>query len=89
MPEALPYFEGRLLIFAPNIRQGKCFFGVLVCCMTSAVYLAGQHVKKSKIGRGEDSTLLSVLLTPKAVKFLQILLKLYKISLHADLTTTV
>ena len=48
MLEALPYFEGRLLILVPNIRQGKCFFSVMLCCMGSAVYLAGRHVKKSR-----------------------------------------
>ena len=37
------------------------------------VYLAGRHVKKSR-KLDEDSTLRSTFLTPKAVKFLQILL---------------
>ena len=46
MIEALPYFEGRSLIFAANTRQGNHFFSVLMCCST--VYLAGQHVKKSR-----------------------------------------
>ena len=32
--------EGRLLVLAPNIRQGKRFVNVLACCMGSAVYLA-------------------------------------------------
>ena len=39
MLEVLPYFEGRLLILAPNLRQGKDFFCVLVCCTGSTVYL--------------------------------------------------
>ena len=43
MLEALPYFESRSLILAPNTRQGKRFFSVLVCCMSSAVYLAGRY----------------------------------------------
>ena len=46
--KALPYYEGRLLILVPSIRQGKCFFCVLACCMGSAVYFAGQHVKNLK-----------------------------------------
>ena len=48
MLEAIPYFEDSSLILAPNLRQGKCFFCVLVCCTGSAVYLAGRHVKKSR-----------------------------------------
>ena len=44
--EASPYFEGRSLTLAPNIRQGKHFFCVPVCCMGNAVYLAGRHLKK-------------------------------------------
>ena len=46
--EALPYFEGRLLILVPNIRQNKHYFCVLVCCTGSGVYLAGRHLKKSR-----------------------------------------
>ena len=46
MLAALPYFEGRLLILAPNIRQLKQFFSVLVCCTGSIVYLSGRHVRK-------------------------------------------
>ena len=42
----LAVFEGRLLILAPNIRQGKCFFSVLGCSTGSTVYLAGRHIKK-------------------------------------------
>ena len=47
MPEALPYFERRSLILAPNIKQGKRFCSVLVCCTGSVVYLAGRQEKKS------------------------------------------
>ena len=50
MLEALPYFKGRSLILAPNIRQGKRFFCVLMCCAGIAQCIAGRHVKKSKIG---------------------------------------
>ena len=35
MVEALPYFEGRSRILARNVRQGKRFFCVLVCCTSS------------------------------------------------------
>ena len=48
MFEAIPYFEDSSLILAPNLRQGKRFFCVLVCCTGSTVYLAGQHVTKSR-----------------------------------------
>ena len=70
-----------LLVFWKQIAypcaQGKCF-SVLVCCMGSAVSLAGWHVKKEILIVGfEDSTLQSAFLTPKAVKFLQILWKVY------------
>ena len=46
MLETLPYFEGRSLILAPHITQGKRFFCVLLCCIGSAVYLGGGLVKK-------------------------------------------
>ena len=46
MLEALLYFKGSSFIFAPNLRLGKHFFCVLVCCTGSAVYLAGRHLKK-------------------------------------------
>jgi len=42
--KALLYFEDRSLILVLNIRQGKRFFCVLVCC--SAVCLAGWHIKE-------------------------------------------
>ena len=57
-------FEGRSLILAPNTRQGKCFFCVLVCCPGSTVYLAGRHVKKSDLNR-RFYMLRSTFLTPK------------------------
>ena len=47
--EAMPYFASRSLILAPNIRQEKRFFSVLVCCTGSAVYLAGRHVQKIEL----------------------------------------
>ena len=84
MVEALPYFESRSLILAPNIRQGKRFCSGVVCCMGSAVYLAGRHLKKSR-----KLVLRSAFLSPKAV---QLLLKLYikrQISSRADLVNTV
>ena len=45
--EAIPYFEGSSLILAPNLRQGKRFFCVLVCSKGSIVYLAGRHLKRN------------------------------------------
>ena len=48
MLEAFPYFEGSSLILAPNLRQGKRFFCVLVCCTGSTMYLSGRHLKKSR-----------------------------------------
>ena len=49
MLKAFPNFEGSSLILAPNLRQGKRFFCVLVCCTGSAVYLAGRHLKKLEL----------------------------------------
>ena len=40
MLEALLSFEGRSLILAQTIRQGKDFFCILVSCTCSAEYLA-------------------------------------------------
>ena len=57
-------FEGRSLILAPNIRQEKRFFSVLVCFTGSVVYLAGRHVKKS--GKLDLNSLRSAFLTPKS-----------------------
>ena len=83
MLEACGIFEDRSLTLVPNIRQGKCFFHVLVCCIGSAVYLAGQIGLELKILYSEAS---------EAAKFLQKVVKVYikqQITLHADLADIV
>ena len=39
----------RLLILAPNKKQGKCYFYVLVCCTGSTVYLACKENSKVRL----------------------------------------
>jgi len=70
--ETLLYVEGRLLILAPNIRQWKCFFCVLMCCTGSAVYLAGSHLKKSQKLDLKILHSKAHLLCLKQLKFIQI-----------------
>ena len=50
MLEALLYFLSRSLILAPNIRQGKHCFSVLVCCTGSSVFSRAALKEISKIG---------------------------------------
>ena len=80
------YFKGRSLILAPNIRQEKRYFCVLVCCTCSAMYLAGQHLKKLDLNWK--------FYTPKCISYAQrrkVLINITKvylkhqISLSADL----
>ena len=84
-----------LVVFQMQIMypctQGKCFFSVLVCCMGSAVYLAGWDVGRNLENWTwiEDSTLQSAFLMPKIVKLLQKVYIKCLISSRANLVNAV